>query len=226
MDQRKLIAVALVVGVLLQPLLFARRPQQDQTPPSQTPAEEKRGEPAPQQITPPQSTPAQEPSPGQLPPQPTPSAPKATDAEKPRSTKRALRTKKRRKKRSSKKTSARLKKSSKKSSKRPKAKADPAAPRRVVVHNGGTDPGGQLQPGMSAGDAQEQRAGTQQLLQLADVNLKVVTGRALTPDQQDMVRQINMYMEQSRRASDEGDLVRARNLAVKARLLSDALVRR
>ncbi len=79
---------------------------------------------------------------------------------------------------------------------------------------------------MSAGDAQEQRAGTQQLLQLADVNLKVVTGRALTPDQQDMVRQINMYMEQSRRASDEGDLVRARNLAVKARLLSDALVRR
>ena len=224
MDQSKLIAVALVVGVLLQPLLFARKPQQGQPPAAQTPAEEKRGESAPQ-VASPQSAPSQEPSQGQLPDQSTPPTAQATEAEKPTSTQKAATKKKSHKKRSSKKTSARLKRSSKKSSKRQKPKVDPAAPRRIVVRNGGTDPGGQLQPGMSAGDAQAQRARTQQLLQLADVNLKVVTGRALTPDQQDMVRQINMYMEQSRRASDEGDLVRARNLAVKARLLSDALVR-
>jgi hypothetical protein len=224
MDQRKLIAVALVVGVLLQPLLFAQKPQQGQPPAAQAPAEEKRGESAPQ-VASPQSAPSQEPSQGQLPDQSTPPTAQATEAEKPTSTQKAATKKKSHKKRSSKKTSARLKRSSKKSSKRQKPKVDPAAPRRIVVRNGGTDPGGQLQPGMSAGDAQAQRARTQQLLQLADVNLKVVTGRALTPDQQDMVRQINMYMEQSRRASDEGDLVRARNLAVKARLLSDALVR-
>ena len=223
MDQRKLIAVALVVGVLLQPLLFAQKPQQGQPPAAQTPAEEKRGESAPQ-VASPHSTPAQEPPQGQLPDQSTPPTAQATEAEKPPSTQKAATKKKSHKKRSSKKTSARLKRSTK-SSKHQKPKVDPAAPRRVVVRNGGTDPGGQLQPGMSAGDAQKQRAGTQQLLQLADVNLKVVTGRALSPDQQDMVRQINMYMEQSRRASDEGDLVRARNLAVKARLLSDALVR-
>jgi len=56
-------------------------------------------------------------------------------------------------------------------------------------------------------------------------NLKNIAQRKLTPDQQDMVRQINSYMEQSHSAIKEGDLGRARSLADKARMLCDALAR-
>ena len=73
--------------------------------------------------------------------------------------------------------------------------------------------------------AHDQRT-TEQLLQLTNVNLKDLNGRTLTPNQRDMLRQINTYMEQSRQATREGDVVRARNLAIKAHLLSDALTRR
>jgi hypothetical protein len=63
------------------------------------------------------------------------------------------------------------------------------------------------------------------MLQSTDASLKNITRRNLTPDQQDMVRQITFYMEQSRSANTEGDLGRARNLAIKAQQLCDALGR-
>jgi hypothetical protein len=40
-----------------------------------------------------------------------------------------------------------------------------------------------------------------------------------------MVEQIKSYVTQSRAAITDGDLVRANNLALKAHLLSDALVK-
>ena len=67
-----------------------------------------------------------------------------------------------------------------------------------------------------------QRATVDQLLQATDENLKHVK-RNLTPEEQDMLRQIDNYTQQARSASTDGDLVRARNLALKAHLLSDAL---
>jgi hypothetical protein len=48
----------------------------------------------------------------------------------------------------------------------------------------------------------------------------------LTLSQQGTIDQIHTYMEQSRQAMSAGDVVRARNLAFKAHLLSNELIRR
>lgn len=107
----------------------------------------------------------------------------------------------------------------------PETAAD-SGPRRVVVRRGGTsDTGGQLEPGIPESEADHQRQVTEQILQSTDASLKDITRRNLTADQQDMVRQITSYTEQSRLANKEGDLGRARNLALKARQLCDALGR-
>jgi hypothetical protein len=108
-----------------------------------------------------------------------------------------------------------------------KAPAKRPSPKRVVVHEGGTvDSGGQLSAGVADGEASHQRESTSRLLSSTDSNLKIISGRKLTPDQQDTLRQVNMYVQQSRLAIEDGDFARARNLALKAHLLSDSLVRR
>jgi len=56
-------------------------------------------------------------------------------------------------------------------------------------------------------------------------NLKKIEGRQLNPSQQEMVNQIKQFREQSKTAAAAGDLDRAHNLAVKAHLLSDELVK-
>lgn len=78
---------------------------------------------------------------------------------------------------------------------------------------------------MPQSEADHQRQATEQILQSTDASLKNIARRKLTPDQQDMVRQVTSYMDQSRSANNEGDLGRARNLAQKARMLCDALAR-
>lgn len=123
------------------------------------------------------------------------------------------------------------KRASKKATKKhKKAKTAPentdAGPRRIVVRRGGTsETGGQLEPGVPQTEADHQRQATERILQSTDGSLKKITQRKLTPDQQDMVRQINFYMEQSHSAIKEGDLGRARSLADKAHMLCDALGR-
>jgi hypothetical protein len=94
------------------------------------------------------------------------------------------------------------------------------------VRRGSTsDTGGQLEPGVSGAEAAHQRHTTEQLLESTDSNLKRIGQRKLNADQQDMVRQISFYMSQARAADREGDLQRARNLALKAHMLSDELAR-
>ncbi len=56
-------------------------------------------------------------------------------------------------------------------------------------------------------------------------NLKKVAGRPLSPSQQEMVSQIKLFMDQSKTAISAGDVERGRNLALKAHLLSDELVK-
>jgi hypothetical protein len=56
-------------------------------------------------------------------------------------------------------------------------------------------------------------------------NLKKIEGRQLSPSQQEMVSQIKQFREQSKTAAAAGDLDRAHNLAMKAHLLSDELVK-
>ena len=72
--------------------------------------------------------------------------------------------------------------------------------------------------------AMHSRMTTAQLLESTETNLKSVA-RALTVDEQAMVQQIQSYMSQSRSATTDGELDRAYNLALKAHLLSDELVK-
>ncbi|MBZ5705072.1 MAG: hypothetical protein LAN63_06935 [Acidobacteriia bacterium] len=101
-----------------------------------------------------------------------------------------------------------------------------AGPAKVVVRNGSTpDPEVQLSPGMSQEQASHQRQNTTQLLANTEANLKTISVRQLNPSQEDMVKQIRTYMDQAKAAITSGDLPRARNLAFKAHLLSDELLK-
>jgi hypothetical protein len=101
-----------------------------------------------------------------------------------------------------------------------------ATPDKKVVRNGGTtDPVVQLTPGMSKEQASSQRQNTAQLLAATDNNLRQISARPLNSSQQDSVSQIRKYMEQAKVAEQAGDLERSHNLASKALLLSDDLVK-
>ena len=117
-------------------------------------------------------------------------------------------------------------KGKKRNSKR-KAPAQAATgPRKTVVRNGSTaDPVVQLAPSVTDQQASQQRQSTAQLLAATDANLTKISARQLTSSQQDMVNQIRNYMQQAKTAESAGDLQRARNLAFKAQLLSDEVLR-
>lgn len=101
-----------------------------------------------------------------------------------------------------------------------------ATPEKKVVRNGGTaDPVVQLSPSVSPEQASSQRQNTTQLLAATDANLKQISSRQMTSGQQDSVSQIRMYMEQAKAAEQAGDVQRAYNLASKALLLSEDLVK-
>lgn len=61
-------------------------------------------------------------------------------------------------------------------------------------------------------------------ISLAERNLKVASGKHLNAAQLDLVEKISGFMGQAREASRAADWVRARNLAQKARVLSNELV--
>jgi len=118
------------------------------------------------------------------------------------------------------------KKSRKTTRKPPTIAQNSGEPVRKVVRNGSTqDPELEFVPGVTATQASRQRQDTERLLGIADANLKRSSARTLTPSQQDTMNQIKMYMEQSKQAAAAGDLQRAHNLAFKAQLLSNELVR-
>jgi hypothetical protein len=72
--------------------------------------------------------------------------------------------------------------------------------------------------------AAQQRHTANEMLSATELNLKKIDGTKLTGNQQDMLRQIHQFMDQSKSASTAGDLERARTLAWKAQLLSEELV--
>jgi uncharacterized FlaG/YvyC family protein len=78
--------------------------------------------------------------------------------------------------------------------------------------------------GTTAEQVVHQRS-TDQLTVATEENLRKIAGRQLNPSQQEMVSQIKQFMEQSRTAVAAGDLERGHNLALKAHLLSDELVK-
>lgn len=88
-----------------------------------------------------------------------------------------------------------------------------------------TPPDTAIAANVSSAQVSQQKQTTVQLLDAAEKNLKSVN-RQLNHDEQAMVSQINTYIAQSRKATAENDFERAYNLATKARLLSDALVKK
>ncbi len=97
-------------------------------------------------------------------------------------------------------------------------------PSKTVVRNGGTtDPAVDLSPGLSRQQASHRIESTNQLLAASNENLKKISGRQLSANQQDTVTQIKSYMEQAKGAANDGDVQRAYNLALKASLLSAEL---
>ena len=107
-----------------------------------------------------------------------------------------------------------------------KKEAQKKEAQKKVVNRGGTaEPTTQLAPSMTDEQAALQRQNTNQLLASTDASLQQLSGRQLTKDEEETVTQIRKFMEQVKEADKNGDLPRAYKLAVKAHLLSDALVK-
>lgn len=105
------------------------------------------------------------------------------------------------------------------------ATQDPSGPKKIVVRQGGTsDPNVLLTPGGTArGNSTPQM--TAELLSATDANLKEAASKPMTATQEETVNQIKLFMEQADAAVKAGDLDRGHNLAIKAHLLSDDLVK-
>jgi hypothetical protein len=102
----------------------------------------------------------------------------------------------------------------------------PCSPPKKVVRNGGTDePTIKLTGETTAAQASQERATTDQLNASTEENLKKIADRQLAPSRQEIVTQIQQFVDQSKQAVAAGDLERAHNLALKARLLSDDLLK-
>jgi hypothetical protein len=127
----------------------------------------------------------------------------------------------------SKSTAAKAKKHHRKHPKKhPKKTQVDSEPSKVVVPNGGTsDPNVQLAPSLTRQQAANQRQDTNQLLASTESNLKAIADSQLKSSQQDVVKQIEQYVAQAKEATKAGDLERAHNLALKAQLLSEELVK-
>ena len=81
-----------------------------------------------------------------------------------------------------------------------------------------------ISPGPTPTNGGNNQASTDQLLQGAEANLNGIT-RTLSKDEEAMKAQIKDFIKQSHTATTDNDPARAHTLAVKARLLSDELVK-
>jgi outer membrane biosynthesis protein TonB len=112
--------------------------------------------------------------------------------------------------------------------KKPGEKSEVAhnTPRKIIPAEPAPTPQqtGQISPGPTPADGEKSQASTDQLLQGAEANLNGIT-RTLSKDEEAMRAQIREFIKQSRTATTENDPARAHTLAVKARLLSDELVK-
>jgi hypothetical protein len=93
-----------------------------------------------------------------------------------------------------------------------------------VVISPGADSTQSIAAAIPHTDDLHQKQTTAQLLQSTEDNLRTVNNP--NSDQQAMISQIRNFLAQARQAQTDNDLVRAHNLALKAHLLSDELVRR
>jgi hypothetical protein len=94
-------------------------------------------------------------------------------------------------------------------------------------HNGATDsaPDMAIVAAIPSQQASQQREDTARMVDSTENALKNVT-RSLSDEEKAMRTQIQSYIQQSRKATVDGDYERAYNLAKKAQLLADALIKK
>jgi outer membrane biosynthesis protein TonB len=81
-------------------------------------------------------------------------------------------------------------------------------------------------PDVTSAEAARDRQSTNQSLEATEKDLTRLDKRTLNSDQQAMLDQIRAYISQSRKALTEGDYERAANLAKKAQLLTEDLLKK
>jgi len=84
---------------------------------------------------------------------------------------------------------------------------------------------GLIAPTISASDAARDQTAAEQLLRNTETNLNNIGKRQLSSDEDAVVAQIRNFITQSRQALKDNDPARARNLALKANLLSNDLTK-
>ena len=100
----------------------------------------------------------------------------------------------------------------------------PPAPPRIVIQEANTNNSAQGQVSAGKDDASRNQTTTQQLIDSTENNLRSLK-RQLSSDEQSMVAQARDYINGSKQATKDGDFVRAHNLANKAHLLSEELIK-
>ena len=83
----------------------------------------------------------------------------------------------------------------------------------------------QISPQLSDEERSRAKASADEFMRIAQQNLDSVGGRRLTANQQDMADKIRGFLKQAKDALAVSDWNRASNLAEKAKLLSDELVK-
>lgn len=99
-------------------------------------------------------------------------------------------------------------------------------PTKVIVRQGSTtEPSIQVVGGAGGSQASDERNTATKMLETTEGNLKQIEGSQLDSNQQEMIKQVRQFMDQSKAASSSGDLDQARTLAWKAQMLSEELLK-
>lgn len=99
-------------------------------------------------------------------------------------------------------------------------------PTKVIVRQGSTsEPSIELVGGAAGPQASDERNTANKMLETTETNLKKMEGSQLNSNQRDMIKQVRLFMDQSKAATSAGDLDQARTLAWKAQLLSEDLLK-
>ena len=123
------------------------------------------------------------------------------------------------------------KKHSKRKPAQPPTQPENPAPNTLAMARPPTNPAAEPPPDtaiaadVDSAQLRQQKQTTTQLLESTEKMLNELPHN-LSHDQEEIVAQIRSYLTQSRKATTDGDFERAYNLATKAHLLSDALVKK
>jgi hypothetical protein len=99
-------------------------------------------------------------------------------------------------------------------------------PIKVIVTQGSTtEPSIEVAGGASGAQASNERNTAIQMLETTEANLKKVEAGQPDSNQQEMIKQVRQFIDQSKAANSAGNLDQAKTLAWKAQLLSEELLK-